>query len=564
MRTQKQNSGFVLTAVMMLLLIASLVGGAFLFSARNSFSTIDQWRIRDECLLATQSGLEQAKYRLDEVIQPRKTMGYAALDVLGTTNVSGNYIWMNQYGIQPVATVAVNVVGAYIPNPSQNTSTLILTNTASCTYGGVTRRVREITQYVCRSAVYSSGSVFDNAYYVDQSATFNGVNGDFNGEVRAFGDIDFSNCHSLILNGDVYAGGTVLNYSSGNYDWYNSLYLNNLRARPLLYTDRNVNNTNTYWPQGYSGTVNRYNGSEPPSMPYVGPLSDYETYALATTGTITKGGATITGVWGDATNENAGIGFKDEGCLILTNGTTIQGVFVARGDVYIKGTVSGKGTIYAGRNIYVIGDLSYSNPPTWTKPDSNPSNTAAINAQKDFIALCAKGNVILGDDFKSFLKDLAKNPITQSQAADASDLSLGYVTSSSNGVSYFNGDYTGTDGQNHDAVRTDGSQRAFYDPMLSDAAFQALGVSASISKVDGVIYANHMLAGTTANGMQVNGSMVCRDEVLKREGNLYFNWDIRLGSRSREFLGFGSGLPSTLPRNLSIYRTLKWTELSPP
>jgi hypothetical protein len=99
--------------------------------------------------------------------------------------------------------------------------------------------------------------------------------------------------------------------------------------------------------------------------------------------------------------------------------------------------------------------------------------------------------------------------------------------------------------------------------MLGDAAFNALGVSASISRIDGVVYANHMLAGTTANGMRLNGSMVCRDEILKRTGNLYLNWDIRLGSRSREFLGFGTGLPSTLPRTPSILRTLKWTELTP-
>jgi hypothetical protein len=43
----------------------------------------------------------------------------------------------------------------------------------------------------------------------------------------------------------------------------------------------------------------------------------------------------------------------------------INGPFVADGDVIIKGVVSGQGTIYAGRNIHIVGDIWYGAPPEW-------------------------------------------------------------------------------------------------------------------------------------------------------------------------------------------------------
>lgn len=584
MKPEKNNQGFVLTGVMMLLLIATLVGGAFLFSARNSFATVDRWRSRDECLLSAQSGLEEAKYELDRAFRLayEANHGWGALDTLAnlTTNQwpSGNYVWTNKFSGQPyVVTVAVAVASsANIKNLANYTAQVYVTNVATVTYGGVTRRVREVVRYFY-DPVGIGGSVFDNVYYIDHQASFSGVNGDFNGDVRAAGNIDFANCSSLKLNGDVLAGGTVLNYSAGFYDWYNSKYLNNLRARPLLWTDQNTNNASTYWPQGYSGDTARYNDQPIPAMPYIGPLSEYEAYAVTNSGTVRDSihTNTINAVWGDATNrsENAGFGgTNDNGCLVLigtaANPIVISNIVVARGDIYIKGVVKGQGVLYSGRNIYVIGDLTYSNPPSWNHPDSNPSNTASINSTKDFLGLCAKGNLILGNDFKLFLQTLAKAPITHTHAADVMDLEMGYVSYTSNGVPMFNGDYTAIDGPSHNAVRTDDSDRAYYDPMLGETAFQALDVQAAINNIDSVIYANHMLAGTigkTGGKAFINGSMICRDEVLSRNGNLTLNWDIRAGSRSRDSVR--NGLPplfsDMLPRLVNVYRTVVWTELAP-
>ena len=61
----QQRSGFVLTFVMTLIVIATVIASAFLFSARNSFKTVEKWRDYNQCMLNLQSGLEQFKGVMD-------------------------------------------------------------------------------------------------------------------------------------------------------------------------------------------------------------------------------------------------------------------------------------------------------------------------------------------------------------------------------------------------------------------------------------------------------------------------------------------------------------------
>jgi hypothetical protein len=129
-------------------------------------------------------------------------------------------------------------------------------------------------------------------------------------------------------------------------------------------------------------------------------------------------------------------------------------------------------------------------------------------------------------------------------------------------VPYFSGDYTLRDA-NGTGTRSDGSARHFYEPMISDAAIAALGVQAWIGWFDAVLYANHLISGDFDANAVINGGFVCRDEAVKRHGNLVLNWDIRLGSRSLDGMGFAPWLPGMLPRQSTVYRTIKWTEISP-
>ena len=587
MKPERKNRGFVLTGVLMLLLIASLVGGAFLFSARSSFATIDQWRSRDECLLGVQSGLERRKYAVDQAFRTNYNVlrTWDSLDTLsafhGTTTEEK---WTNHYSTSPhVVTVQVHTsVGTVTKTVSNYTAQVTLTYEASATHNGIRRKVREEVYYRFASAPEvggGDGSVFDNVFFIDNIGFFSGVNADFNGDVYANKDLDLQ-YSSVMVNGDRYSGANILAHRDyKNQTWAKYREQNYAdRARPAENTDFNRSNTNTYWPQGYNDeTVASYEWAEIKELPFIGPLSEYQAYAIeaggavsqahfvTSDGVVTNSGQTVYAVWGDQAGENAGIGTNDTGCLILIgtydNPINISGVVVATGDIYIKGYYTGQGTLYAGRNIHIIGNLVAKDPPTWPKTDSNPQATATANKTKDFLGLCAKGSLLFGD-YRDVDTSLLKSPHTASHATDASDAELGYVSYYSGGIPYFNGDYTQVDGDGS-AKRSDGSDRRFYQPMISDTAMNALGITPWIGWFDAVLYANHLISGDFDNNAVLNGGFICRDESVKRHGNLVLNWDIRMGSHSYDGQSFAPWLPGMLPRQSSVHRTIKWTELAP-
>ncbi|MEG2465403.1 MAG: hypothetical protein RSB14_05215, partial [Kiritimatiellia bacterium] len=59
----------------------------------------------------------------------------------------------------------------------------------------------------------------------------------------------------------------------------------------------------------------------------------------------------------------------DKGCVVLIGDEKtpikLDGTVVVEGDVLIGGYVEGQGAIYAGRNIHILGNIIYKNPPTW-------------------------------------------------------------------------------------------------------------------------------------------------------------------------------------------------------
>jgi len=131
----------------------------------------------------------------------------------------------------------------------------------------------------------------------------------------------------------------------------------------------------------------------------------------------------------------------------------IDGPVFIGGDVVIRGFVKGQGTIYAGRNIHIIGDISYLNAPSWphgttelTMPAYAPEEVRKSNATRDLLGLYARGNIIIGDytsedwTADSNMKYM-KSYWSQSLACDTSlDSDIGYSTD-------FERDYTQNDGQ---------------------------------------------------------------------------------------------------------------------
>ena len=139
----------------------------------------------------------------------------------------------------------------------------------------------------------------------------------------------------------------------------------------------------------------------------------------------------------------------DRGALVLigtkTNPIEIDGPVVIASDVVIMGYVKGQGTIYSGRNIHIVGDITYVNPPSWTHPDSNPESTRDANRSSDLISLMAKGCVVVGDytdaswqsKMSSYMTPSGGDAVTKMYYCDDNDSSIGYPRSNTK----FNGDY---------------------------------------------------------------------------------------------------------------------------
>lgn len=94
------------------------------------------------------------------------------------------------------------------------------------------------------------------------------------------------------------------------------------------------------------------------------------------------------------------------------------------GDVIIKGVVKGRGAIYAGRNMYVGGNVLAQNPPDAPgtgvcigKTDPNVCAKANIAAGKDELRLAARGNIIVGDYTERNSSNVLKN-IDQLQSSE--------------------------------------------------------------------------------------------------------------------------------------------------
>ncbi|MHC4389709.1 MAG: hypothetical protein ACYS22_00150 [Planctomycetota bacterium] len=78
----------------------------------------------------------------------------------------------------------------------------------------------------------------------------------------------------------------------------------------------------------------------------------------------------------------------------------IDGSLFVSGDVVVRGYVEGQGQIYAGRNLFVAGDVRYKNPPRTEEDGKTPDEVAreeVVAGLADELRLAANGNVVIGN-----------------------------------------------------------------------------------------------------------------------------------------------------------------------
>lgn len=474
--------------------------------------------------------------------------------------------------------------------------------------------------------------VFDNAYFVNNYGWFQGTGCTANGDVRANGNMYLdSGCK---INGKVYAAcnselgvrGEVTNYGTmDSYSTYkSSTYGASNMSRPLskdpvteasvaggydapasattqVKKDRILDNSKLH-DVGMDDLFEHPDALKPVEMPYIGDVSsessDYRAWAQSlhdadsSMSTIKQGGNTIVSVYYDGVGPSGlttvtdaygnEVAAPDYGVLVL-EGTQnspieINGPVVVPNDVIIKGYVKGQGTIYSGRNIHIVGNIQYVNPPSWSGKRANSGNST-----KDMLGLMAKGNIVMGNYtdsnwLSSIRTYLTTQPYVQQYVCDTSDASIGYPSTfggsyaatehvsasdyakcAAAGLADFTpGGYDSSSGRfgklrettvTLDTGHWEGSgwnrrwvadtetrltheyNRKYYESVCADSEVSSR--CSTITRIDAVLYNNHGTFGKLGQ-CSINGSLVCRNEGLQYSSKLYLNWDIRLYSGSSE------------------------------
>lgn len=570
-RAIRRADGFVLTAALMLVLLGAVVIGSLFSVSRQTVLTTKKWRQYDECLLAAQSALEKVKADIYEGFRAEHAAKRSWDDLAWVVDHAGDYSARGtveqivgagalSHRAYAAAQVRVEVSSGAVVGVSPEEREVVLTNRATVVWGGISRALEEVVRYKLNRS-----SVFDHAYFINNFGWFHGVDCVVNGNIRSNYDVELLSWN-LVLNGHSYAAG-VNDLRKPYQTWPWNTYRSNGRSerfRPLYHVDMNARNKQSLFAWGYKDS-GRHNYVSQLEMPIIGNLNDYKYYAQGKKGTIRqKSGLLVQHVF-DGVGPSGIRGAADQGCLYL-RGTredpiVIDGPVVVEGDLILEGYFTGKGTLYAGRNIHVINSVIALDPPRWKHPDSARQfreKTLPDNLGKDFLGLVARGSVVLGDpallnrSFRQYLKP----PFTSAYAVSATDADIGYVSYQRDGKSFFDGDYTARSGSR--CASENPAQpvaRAFYEPSVSALRLASYNPAPRVGHLDAFIYNNHLTTGYLGSNSMINGGIICRDEALMPAGRMYMNWDPRVAMDS-DFTPF-------LPMELGPAETISWREVAP-
>ncbi len=608
MKSRRFSEGFVLVFSLILALCAGLILAGTLgyvsYAARQSAAAA----ARSSCRLAAMSAIEKVK---DDVYRTfkarngnRSVLGVRVYDWF-TTGWSATSIGTGGYRVD--FDTSLNPIRAQLGGFTDlrvrlRSAPVNVGNRAEVTFFATAARMTgngvlvSVTFAERVSFGVDRSKVFDYAYFVNNYGWFEGSTITANGAVRANGDMSLS--QSPKVNGDVFAArndelnvpGDIKNGTGtmDNKNTYRSTqYGTANRARPLQVSHDDG---------GYNAPVSvtsddltaRLHGNlrEGLDMPWISGLNEYIEYGKELKSTLSQGG---TYYINNANSGDPNYGYyqgtgpsgdpelPDNHALVLegsqTNPIRINGPVVVSNDVVIKGYVTGQGTIYSSRNIHIVGDIKYVNPPNWANKEAASGNG---NSSKDLLCLSAKGNIVMGDCTSSSWLDttlrkvLTQQPYVQpyacAQADDGSwiDGDIGYPRA---GKTVFEGNYTAADGGKKVGVvykkdkygrtttvidhYTSSSDRRYYDSVVPPNEI-ANRAKTAITRIDAVLYNNHGIFGRLGQ-CTINGSLVCRNEGMIFSGKLYLNWDYRLYSGSPENvmnqlvgMPLGTGLPIVL------------------
>lgn len=581
------REGFAMLMALLMIFIASSFAALLYRQSMQAMHAVKLHKANDEAQLAAQSALGQMRKGIADKFMEyyfTKNRHFHQLDnwfnthngkKIGTAGVFYEFPETITISSYPEADIVLDFSSTDFNKNTKGMAFADLTFTAQARMSGATRAVRERSR--CE---FKQSSVFDYAYFLNNFGWFYDVNMIVNGDIRSNQETELASS-SLVLNGNSFSAGTthlIEQYQQWNSATYESRV--SAFARPL---ENPFSNTTTTWDRGYNlSTTKVVDKQDEVPMPYLGNTDGYIEYAEHNHGTVKQGNKTLVDAYynGPGFNENSKVS-ADDGTLVLigtlNNPIEINGPVVVENDLIIKGYIKGQGSFYVGRNVHVIDDLKYVNPPRWVKPLHNIDTAVKDTAGSDFVGLCAKGSVILGDyNSRSFkmCKDYMKPPFTSAYATDESDTDIGYCnTRTSSGEKAFTGDYTANYGvkphaNSAKAARGKTVGRPYYSSSLSDNDFASLKPAQKITQLDAMVYNNHIMAGYFNRNAIINGGLVCRDEAMMLSGKLELNWDTRLNGDPRlpgkpYGQGLGNSFEPFLPIGGPAFHYEGWSEVAP-
>ncbi len=566
----RSDDGFVLHVAFMLLLLVAAAGGLYLFSARQHGKSIRRSHASDQCLLDAQSALERVKYELIQTFSNNPVGAGSSLDWFATWDISsiGSNPSYKIPNLEPIngSVVLVTVSSVKINAAAGYAEIELIGAAARSEPFAVGRMIKETLRVHVGGG--SSRLDFDYAYLLNNPARLRD-NIFINGDVRVNADLRLDN--RAVVNGLRISAGTITaNSSSLSEKKYLTSKDVGSSARPV--SPMGDGEDKIYWPMGYEENRTKQRFQEVWPISFIGPIDQL---AGSASGRIVRNGVNVVSGVYDGPGPDGIPGTADDGCLVL-DGTgaplQIEGTVVINGDVIIRGSIKGQGIIYAGRNVHVVGNLSYVDPPLWPKPDSDPQRTAAQNATRDLLVLAAKGNVVVGNyttsDWSnrvwSIMTDSANiNPYTVSD----SDAAIGYDSDNNPANGYlFDGRYfvnEASNGRRLSGAGTNTMARKYYESSLANSTFNSIS-GPDVPAVNAVLFSNHGIIGdfgsSAKNGNTLlNGAMVCTDDLLNFYGKFWLNWDIRLGSSSHDRINSFFGNVST--GTVATATTTGWREV---
>jgi len=208
----------------------------------------------------------------------------------------------------------------------------------------------------------------------------------------------------------------------------------------------------------------------------------------------------------------------------------IHGPITVTQDVVIRGYIEGQGTIYAGRNVHIVGDIIYKNPPDFRGNILN--QVLARNERADALGLAARGSIMMGNT-KRFGDPYPLRYMTP-------PFTRGRYDENGNWIPPF-------DARQIDSTGRMRYQSAYGDPGQNEIERLSLQIDIDqngvidadergISRIDAIMFTNFVGGGnlaTDGRGLTINGTIIAKDEAMVLYSlPLRFNYDWRIRERS--------------------------------